>query len=233
MLVILHGDNILASRNELASIKKASHEKEIRDINGKNIPEEDIRQAVESLSLLGSSIVVIFENLFSGLGRNQKTVKTYADILSQASYTIDIILWESKEIGKTVLSQLPDADIRLYKIPLVIFEYLDSMRPGNTSQTLSLLEDMSNPQNGSRMAQELVFYMTQTRIRQLIQMKDHVTPQKVSSWQAMRLTNQAKSFTMDMLLAMHKKLIELEYSFKTGASPFTLSQLIHQLILDI
>jgi len=49
----------------------------------------------------------------------------------------------------------------------------------------------------------------------------------------MRLTNQAKSFTMDTLLSMHTKLIDLEYSLKTGATPYTLTQLIITFILDI
>jgi len=75
--------------------------------------------------------------------------------------------------------------------------------------------------------------MLETRVRQLIEVKDSVMPNKMSPWQQSRLTNQGKSFTMDKLLVMHQQLIDLEYSFKTGTTPFTLSQLIIQFILEL
>ena len=71
------------------------------------------------------------------------------------------------------------------------------------------------------------------RVRQLILLRDTVIPEGLSGWQLTRLTRQAKLFTMDRLLTMYKKLLEMEFSIKNGSSPFTLRQLTEQFIIDL
>jgi DNA polymerase III delta subunit len=228
MLTILHGDNIVASRSELVRLKETAKDKEIRDINGKNIDQSDLRQAVESLSLFGNTILIVIENTFSSIGRKEKQIKLLSEIINTASNTVDIILWEPKELGKTVLGEFKKANIQIYKTPAIIFEFLDALVPQRTKQILTVFE-----KTAEAVPAELILYMIQMRIRHLIQIKDQITPEKMSPWQAMRLTNQAKSFTMDKLLSMRTKLIDLEYSLKTGATPYNLTQLIITFILDI
>jgi len=228
MITILHGDNIVASRAELNRLKEAAKDKEIRDINGKNLDEATLRQAVESSSLFGDTLCIVIEQLFTNLGRKEKLIKLYASIIMDASKINEIILWEPKELGKTAISLFPSTSIKLFKLPAVIFEFLDALRPQNQKNLLTIFDALVKTE-----APELVLYMIESRVRQLIQLKDGVMPNKMSPWQQSRLTNQGKSFTMDKLLVMHKKLIDLEYSFKNGTAPFTLSQLIIQFILNI
>jgi len=228
MLIILHGDNIVASRAELNRLKEAAKDKEIRDINGKNLDETSLRQAVESSSLFGDTLCIVIEQLFSNLGRKEKLIKLYASIIQEAAKQNEIILWEPKELGKTAISLFPSTSIKLFKLPAVIFEFLDALLPHNQKSLLTIFDGLVKTE-----APELILYMIESRVRQLIQLKDGVMPNKMSPWQQSRLTNQGKSFTMDKLLVMHQQLIDLEYSFKTGTAPFTLSQLIIQFILDI
>ncbi|MCJ7826107.1 hypothetical protein MUP56_00630 [Patescibacteria group bacterium] len=228
MVTILHGDNIVASRNELNRLKGAAKGKEIRDINGKNLDEASLRQAVESSSLFGDTLCIVIEQLFTNLGRKEKLIKLYASILMDASKQNEIILWESKELGKTAVSLFPANCIKFFKLPAVIFQFLDALRPQNQKNLLTIFDGLVNTE-----APELVLYMIESRVRQLIEVKDGVMPNKMSPWQQSRLTNQGKSFTMDKLLVMHQQLIDLEYSFKTGTAPFTLSQLITQFVLDL
>jgi len=228
MLTLIHGDNIVASRNELVRLKESAKDKEIRDINGKNISESDLRQAVESSSLFGNTMLVIIEQLFSGLGKKEKQIKLFADILNTSSLSVDIILWESKEMGKTVLTSIPKAKVQLYKMPIILFEFLDGLKPNTAKQSILSMEKMKDT-----VPSELLLYMIETRIRHLIQVKDGVTPDKQSPWQTMRLTNQAKSFTMDKLLSLHTKILKSEYAYKTGRTPFSLSELISQILLTI
>jgi len=228
MLTILHGDNIVASRSELVRLKETAKDKEIRDINGKNIDQSDLRQAVESLSLFGNTILIVIEHTFSSIGRKEKLIKQLSEIILNASGSVDIILWEPKELGKTVLGEFKKATIQIYKTPPIIFEFLDALSPHETKKLLMIFE-----KTAETVPVELILYMMQMRIRHLIQIKDQITPEKMSPWQAMRLTNQVKSFTMDTLLSMRTKLIDLEYSFKIGNTPFSVSQLIAQLIIDI
>lgn len=228
MLIILHGDNVLASRAELGRLKEAAKEKEIRDIDGKHADEQMLRQSLESSSLFGNTLLVVIEHLFTSLGKKQKESKAIAGIIADASGDVDVILWEPKELGKTVAGYFPKAAVQLFKTPKVLFEFLDSVKPGNAKQSLLLLDQTLESE-----PEELVLYMIESRLRQLIMAKDNALPGTVSPWQRSRLTNQSKSFTMDKLLFMHKQILAAEYSLKTGTTPLTLTQLITEYIINV
>ena len=71
------------------------------------------------------------------------------------------------------------------------------------------------------------------RIRQLIMLRDGVTPEGLQGWQATRLTSQSKLFTIDKLLSMEKRLLEIDVSIKTGTSPFPLAQQLELFFIDL
>lgn len=202
MITLLHGDNTTASRAELIrrieEAKKAG--KEIRQLDGKGLDTLTLTQALESSSLFGGDILVVIEKFIT---RGTKLPAT----------NTDVIIWEDKEIGKTGINGLgAKVSVQLFKTPVVIWEFLDRL-------TLTLLHKALE-----RDAPELIFSLLVGRIRQLIMLKDNVTPEGLPGWQAARLTRQARLFTMDKLLAMERKLLEIEVSIKTGSSPFTLAQ---------
>lgn len=218
MITLIHGDQIEASRVEFNRLKTASKGKEVRTLDGRSIDGAKLTQALESESMFGGETVVCIENLFGKLGRKVKLIESLASIIKKS--TSDVILWEDKEVGVTVIKSLGTLDVRLYKTPAIIFQFLD--RP-----SLSLYKQVIVSE-----APELVFSMFSKRIRQLIQILDGVTPDGLQGWQLARLTRQAKLFTMDRLLSMYKKLLEIEYSVKNGSSPFTLTELTEQFLID-
>lgn len=217
MITLLHGNNIVASRAKLTQCIDKAKElgKEIRQLDGKTLDALVLTQAVESSSLFGGDVLVIIEGFL---------VKKSAliDILKRAAETIDIILWEDKEIGKTMITLLGSkCSVELFKTPTVIFQFLDGMSLDLFYQ--ALLID----------APERIFVMIVRRIRELIMIKDGVTPEGLQGWQAGRLTSQAKSFTMDRLLTMEKRLLEIDISIKTGTSPFPLAQQLELFLIDL
>ena len=220
MITFLHGDNIEVSRAEFNRIKAAKKGKEIRSLDGRTLDAAALTQAVESTSLFGGDTMIFIENLFGKLGRKTKLIESLAAILTKSADTVDIVLWEDKEMGVTVIKSLGKADVKLFKIPSIIFQFLDTLN-------LPAYQQLVQTE-----APELVFSMLTRRIRQLIQLRDGSVPDGMQGWQASRLTRQAKLFTMDRLIAMYKKLLEMEYSVKSGSSPFTLRQLTEQFIYD-
>jgi len=228
MLTILHGENIQQSRNRFMQLKQSHQGFEIRMLDGKRTDETVILQAVESTSLFGEKILVLIENLFSSLGRKQKMVKTYATLLQHIGNTHDVILWEEKEMGKTVLSEFPNATVQSFPLPKILFEFLDAIKPTNENSVIRLYTTLIETE-----APELIFYMITMRIRQLMQAKDGIIPERFSSWQYGRLTNQARLFTMEQLLIMHKNLLSIEYSIKSGTTPLTLTQHIKHFLIEI
>lgn len=224
MITLLHGNNIVASRSKLIErIDEARGQgKEIRQLDGKILDGPALTQAVESSSLFGGNVLVVIEGLLIKLGKKEKFAVQLIDILKRSESTIDIILWEDKEIGKTLIGLLGSkCSVELFKTPVVIFQLLDGMRLDLFHQ--ALLID----------APERIFVMIVRRVRELIMVKDGVTPEGLQGWQAGRLTSQAKSFTMDKLLSMEKKLLEIDVSMKTGTSPFPLAQQLELFFIDL
>ncbi len=219
MITLLHGNYSEASRKEFIRLKEEAKGKDIRVLDGRTLDAADLTQAIESHSLFGGDTIVCIENLFGKLGRQIKRIESLASIINGSS--ADIILWEDKEVGASVLKNLPKANIMLFKIPSVIFQLLDGIVPGATLRVLP-------PE-----APEIVFAMIVRRIRHLIQLRDGVVPDSLQGWQASRLTRQAKLFTMDRLLTMYKNLLDMEYSVKNGSSPFTTAQLIEQFLTEL
>ena len=229
MITLLHGDHTLASRNELNRLKDAASNKEIRVLDGRALELSTLVQSLESSSLFGGDTLVIIERLFGKIGKFPKRIAELCTILIRSSEATDIILWEDKEVGVTVTKNLgSNAKIQLFKLTVIIFEFLDSLIPGNSKQLMEIYSRLIIEE-----APELVFAMMVKRVRQLIQLADGVTPTGVAGWQASRLTTQAQSFTMEKLLGMYKTLYDRELSIKTGTSPFSISSHIEQFIIQI
>jgi DNA polymerase III delta subunit len=229
MITLLHGDNIEASRLELTAIVTKTTDKEIRTLDGKHLDETALIQAMESNSLFGSKILVIIENLFTPLGRKTKRIKEIIQVLDNTTQTTDCICWEPKELSKETQSFFISKIVsKAFSIPKTIFIFLDAIKANNAKALLLLADDLLTTS-----APELVWSMMVSRVRQLIQIQSGVTPTKLQSWQVSRLTNQSRSFTMDKLLKSYANMLDMEYKLKTGLSPFTMSEMIKQWIIEL
>lgn len=229
MLTLLHGENIQTSRVELVRLKSSFVGKEVRLLDGRGLDITTIKEATESSSLFGGDVVVVIEQLFSKLGRKTKSIEEYAAVLVESAKSCEIIAWEDKQMSPTIIKSFgSSAVIRQFDLPKIIFQFLDAIGSGHSKILLDLFH-----QAVAIDAPELIFSMIVSRVRQLIMMKDRVVPPSMQSWQAGRLTNQSKLFTMEKLIAMHTYLLHIETSIKGGTSPFTLTQHIEQLLVDI
>lgn len=227
MITLLHGDDDVRSRDELTKRIDTAKNKDVRRLDGKILDEISLVQALESLALFGGDTLIIIENLLATIGKKSKATDKLTAILRSSD--VDIVLWEPKEVGKTAIEALgKKGAVQLFKTPVIIFQFLDGLRPGNTRPSLLLFSEclISNPP-------EVIFTLLVRRVRQLIMVKDNVSPAGLADWQRTRLTSQAKLFTMEKLLAMYKDLADTEYRIKTGTTPFTFSQHLEQFLIDI
>lgn len=229
MITLIHGDNIESSRRELMHLKDQAIEKEVRILDGRSITEANLTQSLESNSLFGTGTLVIIENLFGKLGKKQKLIASLSAIIVRSSAATDMILWEDREVSVTVIKSLGQAvKVQLFKTPISLFQFLDNLGTENSKNSLIFFRKTLETH-----APELILTMVVRRMRQCIMLKDHVIPEGLQDWQASRLTSQAKSFTMDKLLSMYQRLLDIECSIKTGSTPFTLTQQLEQFIIDL
>jgi DNA polymerase III delta subunit len=229
MITLLHGEYIEASRAELNRLIERAKGREIRRVEGKSVDASLLVQSLESSSLFTTDTLVVVEQLFGKLGRQTKKIAQYAEIITRAADQMDIILWEDSQLTVAMIKHLgASVAVREFTLPVLIFQFLDSVRAGNRKQTLSIFSDLIRTH-----APELVFSMLVKRVRQLMLLVTGGQPAGLAAWQLTRLTTQAKSFTIDELIVLYGKLADAEYSIKSGSSAFTFRQRIEQVLVTL
>ena len=219
MITILHGDNTSKSREELVALKSRLVGQEIIELPG-TLTLTDFKQAMESQSLFAEKRTVIIENFFSKRGQKKNDdVLTY---LAKAPHEIDVIIWEGKQIDGRKLLSFKKADIRAFKYDATMFQFLDSLRPGNARAMIQLFH-----QTIQREAEDLVFFMLvrQTRLMFALSVDAAIAETtKMAPWQRSKVAGQARSFSPHQLQTLIQNLHGIDFARKRGKSALSLVQ---------
>lgn len=214
MLILLHGDDVEKSRDALNLFRTGQDE--IISFDGKKITIDEIKQASESMSLFGEKRLIIIEHLFSRLSKED--LKSITSYLSSLDTPYDIIIWESKLIGKREINRLGKSwQVKEFTIPKVIFTLVESVKPGNHKRMLELLKVARE----YKVSDEFIFLMLVRQVRMLLLAKDDGLV-GMPSWMAGKFSKQAELFNTDNLLFFYKKLLGIDIKIKTGTSGYLL-----------
>lgn len=231
MITLLHGDNNLASRNALnAFIENANREGTVETIrlDGEKLNLTDFKHAIEAQSMFTALRIVIIENLLSRKPSQTKDeLITYLD----SAEDMNLYMWERRTMTPVQLKKLPKSTrIQLYKLSSFIFRFLDALAPDNTRNMITLLHE-SQKQDPP----EVVFVMLSRRVHDLILASDRGSQalHSKADWQRSRIMNQARHFSLPVLLALHECLYRLDKSIKTGRNILPLPSLLDILVSEI
>lgn len=225
-IVILHGDNQVESRKRLSFLISAAKKKgfDIRRLEGKGLIPNDLLLAGRSQSLLGDNILVVVEDFLT-------LSKKAPDFLGNASQNPEatFVFWESKPLSASILKKLPPgAKAEEFKIPRVIFKFLDSLVPGNTKASLELFHAALKESQ-----EEFIFTMLARQVRLLIWAKEDPEGLNLPSWQKTRLLKQAEKISKVQLRLLHGKLLEIDRENKKSQLPEGLSSSLELLLLSL
>ena len=227
MIHFLHGENIVKSRQFLTETIEKSREKgrEIESLNGSQLTIEQARAALGSSSLFGKGKLVIIENLYSS--PKSKRREKLINYIKETDFENDLILWERKEIRRKMSVKFK---VEIFKLSTAVFKFLESLKPGNQSESLKLLSEVKRKESG-----EMVFYLLIRQIRFLIMARDLSEKglKELQSWQKRRFISQAKHFTLDQLKKLHQRLQEIDYQQKTSRTPFSLASELDLLVASL
>lgn len=231
MIHIFHGEQIEASRQELTTLRAKFTANEAIVLNGKTVSITDLLQATQSDSLFGGRRLVIVENLLSQrFGKKSAEQAAFSQTISQIPAETEVVFWEDKEIGKTILGLYSkQADVALFKPDRHIFAFVESIRPGSFPITKTLFHKCLQ-----RESAEFVFSMLIRQFRYLIMVKElgnHLT--ELSPWQATKLAKQAQSFSQPQLLSLYEQLLQIDVTMKSGTGAFTLAEEIELFLTKI
>lgn len=214
MLTIIHGDNTVASRGALtAHVAKARAEGAVVQLTAKDLSIPQLEDALGTQELFSAHTLVVLEGLFA----LPKSKKKDLMLSMCAGARPDLLVWEAKTLTVTQLKQLPSATIQLFKISPMVFAWLDSLRPGNAAQSLTLL-DKAEKQDDI----EMCFAMLSRQVRLLLQFLLEPQAVKVAPFALAKRKKQTGYFTVSKLLAIHEKLVSIDEAQKTSASALSL-----------
>lgn len=230
MITIIHGDDLAASRNfYLEEKNKADNPIEFR---GDKLEVSQLKQSVEGGSLFAQEKEIFIENLLSGR-KKSKQIDEIIDYLNQQSKLLKVFIWEGNELTKSQTGCFKTAEIKLFKLPQNLFQFLDGIRPGNI-QNLSLLHKALK---GS--SEEIIFYMMIRQFRLMLALSDGGSSEKIDEvkrlvpWQKGKLEKQANLFGQQKLLEAYQRLYEIDYKTKSGRTSLNLLQAIDFFLAEI
>lgn len=223
---IFHGDNIVESRRKLSEEAAKAKEEgtEVVTLNGAKTNFTEVRSALESSSLFGQDKLVVMENFLSSPVSAFK--KKTLDYLKKGQFGNNLILWEEGRLKNIPLK----APTKLFRLDPVLFRFLESLQEGGERKSLELLAKLTRKEKP-----EMIFYMIVRQVRLLILAKDLGASglSGMASWQKNKLVSQAKFFSMNRLLELHKKLLEIDFAQKTSTDPLPLSSRLDLLASEI
>jgi len=226
MIHIFHGEKLVESLREIDLLKEKLKVGEIIDLDGKKLTPTELIQATESDSLFQKNRLVIVRNYLAKFKRGDtKELKTQIDRIPPGT---EIVFIEVVEIGKTILNLFPkNTDIAIFTPDRLIFKLVDSLGVKPTKEVYCLFTECLRLD-----AAEFIFTMLVRQFRLLLQVKDGETPKGLLSWQVGKLKSQANNFSQGELLKLYRKLLDIDFSIKSGTTAFPLEKSLQQLVLS-
>jgi len=227
MIKVFHGDSLVMSRKAfLEALEAAKNErKEVVHLEGKNLTVNGLTVALESKSLFKDDKSIFIESLLSLTKSKEK--EKLLEILQKNNH-LEIYLWEPREIPKTLVDQYVDFHLQIFKLPAIIFKFLESLRPNNTQNLLDLFH-----QALAQDEPEMIFALLIRQIRLLILALEGEKYLTGAPWQKSRLLIQAKYFSKEKLKELFQKLLLIDYQQKTSQTPFDLSSSLDLFLTEI
>lgn len=228
MITLIHGDNTVLSRAQLQKeiASRSTAGKRVTGVTAAEVSIASLTNLLQPTSLFGDPSVLVIERLFKM--RSKNTLAAVLTVLTTQPEA-DILLWEDGNVSATNLKLLKDANpvVQAFKTSPIVFQLLDLFgSPTRRAELLKLLDAACKQDTP-----EFVFAMLASRVRQLIKVAEGETAD-IKPYSLTKLRAQMRFFTLESLLKLHAKLLEIDLSQKQSTSVLSLKQQLELLAMQ-
>lgn len=230
MITIIHGDDISASRLYYNLEKNNSTNPLV--FPGEMLSLTDLAQALQGSGLFSATSTIFIEDMLSER-KAEKDINSIVKYLNDNHTNAKIFIWEGKLLQKKTLLQFKTSVVKDFKLPKVIFSFLDLIKPNSGKKLLSLFHQVRQHSED-----EIILYMLIRQFRMLLSIKtpsadaiDEV--KRMAPWQTNRVEYQSSLFSEDALINLYKELFDIDLKSKTGQLQMPLSHALDFFLLAI
>lgn len=205
-IIILHGEDVNKSYDRLKRFIETAKSRSwevafIDDAPG------SLQENLSTNSLFGAERFFILRDV-KKLGKKEFEWlnKKYGELSG------NFIIYHEGVLGQTFLKNLPkEAKIEEYKLPKLIWSFLESMRPGSSVSSVKLFHKIIEKD-----APELVFSLMFRQFRDLYWSKVDPKSMQIPSWRLQKLKAQSSHFSQEQLEEIVSRFVEIDVSVKSG-----------------
>jgi len=206
-LIVLQGENEIAAKERLFLF--TSEAKKRGWVIEKIKEGESVSEKISLVNLYFLNTLFVVENY-------RLLTKKDFDFLNRVFEKSDKVLVVcafGENIPQSVLKKFPKpTKFESFNYPKIIFDFLDSILPGNSKEVLKLLHEVLK-----RNPPELVFHLFFTRIRDLFWVKVDPSTLPYYSKRVYYLEKQASRFTQEKLKSILNFLAEIDVEAKMSS----------------
>jgi len=187
MIYIFHGDDQFASRNAFNNYLDQQKNTEVLRLDSKSSDPDIINNFINSQSLFSTSKVLAISNFFSITKTNLNKI---IDIIEK-SKSLELVIWQNKNITPTQNKTFPGAQIKNFPINKILFSSLNQIRPKNLKTFIPTFRKVLKTEPF-----ELYLYLIKNNLRK-----------QITSY---------TSFNKELLKKTYLELIKIDYQNKSG-----------------
>lgn len=208
MITLLHGENLSASRARFQLLQDEA-DSTVITLDLSSSTGSDPLASLQTTGLFSDKQFAALENALSS---------KVLEKVSQYGLT-DAVFWEGKKLTPTQITAFeklfPKATVLEFKVDPVVFKFVESLRPKNQAQIISLYHQYLKTD-----PPEVIFTMLVRQFRLLILAATNEVTGPDDwlrlSWQKAKLITQAKTFSPSLLREKYHVLSDIDYRSKTG-----------------
>lgn len=204
-VIVLHGDDTVKSYERLKKFIETARGRswEVSFIDESTAP---VTENLSGISLFGAERFFILRDI-------KKLGKKELNWLNKKYKELDgnLIIYHEGELSKTFLSSLPEAKIEEFKLPKILWSFLELIHPGDASSTLRQFHKIIESE-----PPEFVFSLIAKQFRDLYWVKTDAASTGFPAWKIGKLRNQASRFSVDQLIQLISSLADIDIKVKTG-----------------
>lgn len=216
-MIILHGENEVASRTKLAQLLTTAKERgqALVRLPAGELTRRALESALRQQTFFDTETLLVIEELHS-LPPSAKR-QALLDLLATEQKQVNLVLWEKKPLTANQLARFTQAEKQLFKTSRSVSTWLASLGEAKQlARQLHLLQ-IAKREEGA----QLCFIFLARQVRLLIQVCAD-TPLSGPSWLQQKLRQQSGYFSLTQLITFHHHLLSLDWAEKTGRAPLSL-----------